>query len=229
MATFVLIHGAWAGGVVWREMVPRLRQAGHEVHAPTLTGIGERKHLLGRTVDLDTHIDDVLGVIDDADLSDIVLVGHSYGGMVITGVADRVPDRIASLVYLDAFVPEAGKAVFDQARPAGPQTVPGVDWLVAPLPSVAFELKRPEVIALWESKSAPQPLATFTQPLRLSGGIDRIKKKTYILATEPPLFQRFYDKVKDDRGWETHRLPCTHFIQLEMPDELTALLLQAIP
>ena len=102
MATFVLVHGGWAGSVVWRELAPRLRNAGHEVYAPTLTGIGARKHLLSREIDLDTHIQDVIGVVEDEDLSDIVLVGHSYGGMVISGVADRVPERIASLVYLDA-------------------------------------------------------------------------------------------------------------------------------
>src|SRR6266403_2456705 len=98
MATFVLVHGSWAGSVVWRELAPRLRKAGHEVYAPTLTGIGARKHLLSREIDLDTHIQDVIGVIDDADLSDIVLVGNSYGGMVISGVADRVPEKVASLV-----------------------------------------------------------------------------------------------------------------------------------
>ena len=102
MATFVLVHGSWAGSVVWRELAPRLRKAGHKVYAPTLTGIGARKHLLSREIDLDTHIQDVIGVIDDADLSDIVLVGNSYGGMVISGVADRVPEKVASLVYLDA-------------------------------------------------------------------------------------------------------------------------------
>ena len=88
MATFVLVHGSWAGSVVWRELAPRLRKAGHEVYAPTLTGLGSRKHLLNREIDLDTHIQDVIGVIDDADLSDIVLVGNSYGGMVISGVAE---------------------------------------------------------------------------------------------------------------------------------------------
>ena len=107
MATFVLVHGGWAGSVVWRQLTPRLRKMGHEVYAPTLTGIGERKHLLSREINLDTHIQDVIGVIDEEDLSDIVLVGHSYGGMVISGVADRVPEKVATLVYLDAFLPES--------------------------------------------------------------------------------------------------------------------------
>ena len=118
MATFVLVHGGWAGNMVWRELAPRLRKAGHDVYAPTLTGIGARKHLLNREIDLDTHIQDVVGVIDDADLSDIVLVGHSYGGMVISGVADRVPEKVASLIYLDAFVPENGQSLLSIVRPA---------------------------------------------------------------------------------------------------------------
>jgi pimeloyl-ACP methyl ester carboxylesterase len=158
MATFVLVHGSWAGSVVWRQLAPRLRKAGHEVYAPTLTGIGERKHLLNREIDLDTHIQDVIGVIDEEDLSDIVLVGNSYGGMVISGVADRVPEKVASLVYLDAFVPENGQSLFSLLPPGRRlATVPGEDWLVAPIPSASFGLKRPEVIALCggEERAAP--------------------------------------------------------------------------
>jgi len=230
MATFVLVHGGWAGAVVWRQLAPRLRKAGHEVYAPTLTGIGERKHLLSREIGLETHIQDVIGVVEDEDLSDIVLVGHSYGGMVISGVADRVPKRIASLVYLDAFVPENGQSLFSLLPPDRHLAiVPGEDWLVAPITSASFGLERPEVIALWEGKSAPQPLATFTQPVPLTGGIGRVKHKMYILATDPARFTQFYDKLKNDPGWVVHTLPCTHFIQLEMPDELTAILLKAIP
>ena len=230
MATFVLVHGSWAGSVVWRELAPRLRKAGHDVYAPTLTGIGARKHLLSREIDLNTHIQDVIGVIGDADLSDIVLVGNSYGGMVISGVADHVPEKIASLVYLDAFVPENGQSLFSVLPPDRHlTTVPGEDWLVVPITSASFGLKRPEVIALWEGKSAPQPLATFTQPVQLTGGISRVKQKMYILATDPARFSQFYDKLKNDPGWTVHTLPCTHFIQLEMPGELTAILLKAVP
>jgi len=229
MATFVLVHGSWAGSVVWRELAPRLRNAGHEVYAPTLTGIGARKHLLNREIDLDTHIRDVIGVIDDADLSDIILVGNSYGGMVITGVADRVPEKVASLVYLDAFVPENGQSCLSLLPPeAHLATMPGEDWLVAPIPSASFGFKRPEMIALWEAKSAPHPLATLTQPVQLTGGIGRGKQKMFILGTEPARFTQFYDKVKNDPGWTVHTLPCTTFMQLEMPDELTTILLKAI-
>ena len=184
MATFVLVHGSWAGSVVWRELAPRLGKAGHDVYAPTLTGIGGRKHLLSRQIDLNTHIQDVIGVIDDADLSNIVLVGHSYGGMVISGVADRVPEKVASLVYLDAFGPENGQSCLSLLPPDRRwTTVPGEDWLVEPIPPAGFGLKRPEVIALWEGKGAPHPLATLTQPVQLTGGIGRVKQKIYILAS----------------------------------------------
>ena len=224
------MHGSWAGSVVWRQLVPRLRKAGHEVYAPTLTGVGARKHLLSREIDLNTHIQDVIGVIDDADLSEIVLVGNSYGGMVISGVADRVPEKVASLVYLDAFVPENGQSLLSLLPPdVRLATVPGEDWLAAPPTSATFGLKRPEVIALWETKSAPHPLVTLTQPLQLTGGIGCVRQKMYILGTAPARFTRFYDKVKNNPGWTVHTLPCTTFMQLEMPDELTAILLQAIP
>jgi pimeloyl-ACP methyl ester carboxylesterase len=230
MATFVLVHGSWAGSVVWRDLAPKLRKAGQDVYAPTLTGIGARKHLLSRQIDLNTHIQDVIGIIDDADLSDIVLVGNSYGGMVISGVADRVPEKVASLVYLDAFVPENGQSLLSLLPPnLRLATLPGEDWLVAPPPSAAFGLKRPEVIALWEGKSSPHPLVTLTQPLQLTGGISRVRRKMYILGTEPARFTQFYDKVKNKPGWTVHTLPCTTFMQLEMPDDLTAILLQAIP
>ena len=230
MATFVLVHGAWAGSVVWRKLAPRLRKAGHEVYAPTLTGIGARKHHLSREIDLETHIQDVIGVVEDEDLSDIILVGHSSGGMVISGVADRVPEKVASLVYLDAFVPENEESLLSLLPPdLRLATVPGEDWLVAPIPSASFGFKRPEVIALWEGKSGPHPLATLSQQVQLTGGIGRIRQKMYILGTDPARFTQFYDKVKNDPGWTVHTLPCTTFMQLEMPDELTAILLKAIP
>lgn len=149
----------------------------------------------------------MIGVIDEEDLSDIVLVGHSYGGMVISGVADRVPEKVASLVYLDAFVPENGRSLFDLLPPDRHlATVPGEDWLVTPTPAAGFGLKRPEVIALWEAKSTPHPLATLIQPVQLTGGLGRIKKKTYILATDPARFTRFYDTLKNDPGWYTRCL-----------------------
>jgi len=228
MATFVLVHGAWSGGLLWRPNARALRKANHEVYTPTLTGIGERRHLLNRSIDLDTHIRDVLGVIDYEDLSDIVLVGHSYGGMVVTGVADAVPDKVGSLVYLDAFVPENGQSMFDMLPPDMPQlpTVPGEDWLTAPLPVEAFGEASRQVREFAERKGMPQPTACFSQRLKLTGGIDRIRRRTYIYCNnpQPTACTPIYEMLKNKPGWTVHTLPCTHFAQMDMPDELTALL-----
>ena len=124
MGTFVLVHGAWGGGWAWRPTVGALlREAGHEVFTPTLTGLGERAHLASPDIDLETHINDIVGVIEYENLHDVVLMGHSYGGMAITGVADRVPERLAHLVYVDAFVPEDGQSLADLI---GPGTAEGM-------------------------------------------------------------------------------------------------------
>lgn len=233
MATFVLVHGAWAGSVIWRPVARALRGAGHEVFTPTLTGIGERKHLLNPEIDLTTHIEDVLSVIEYEDLSNVVLVGHSYGGMVVTGVADVVPTKIASLVYLDAFVPEHGQSLFDlqpSARPR-PAAVAGAEWLTAPLPMEAFGEPSPEVRDFAARKTSPQPTACFAQPLKLTGGTDRVARKTYIYCNdpEPTSFTTFYEKLRRTPGWIVHTLPCTHMAQMDMPDALTRLLIETIP
>jgi len=232
-ATFVLVHGAWSGGVIWQHVAPALRKAGHEVYASSLTGLGERSHLLRRDIDLDCHIKDVLGLIEYEDLSDIVLVGHSYGGMVVTGVADLVPDRIASLVYLDAFVPENGQALFDTIPPGMPRAapVPGSEWLTAPLPQEAFGRASAEVLDFRKRKTSPHPTACFTQRLMLTGGIDRIQRKSYIYCNDPQptTFTPFYERLKGKPGWNVYTLPCTHMAQLDLPHDVVALLLQAIP
>ncbi len=233
MATFVLVHGAWAGSIVWKPIEERLRKAGHEVLRPTLTGLGERKHLATREVDLNTHIRDVLGVIDYEDLANFVLVGHSYGGMVVTGVADAIPDKISALVYLDAFVPENGQSLANLVPAGGPAPAleSGSDWRVAPLPPETFGTPTPEVRAFFEKKTSPQPAGTMIQGVALTGGIDRVKRKTYIYCNvpSPTTFTQFYEKLKNRPGWTMHTLPCTHMAQNDMPNELTQMLLQAIP
>jgi len=227
MANFVLVHGAWIGGWCWRANAQALRRAGHEVFTPTLTGLGERSHLMSPSINLDTHITDVANVIKYEELSDVILVGHSYGGMVVTGVADALPDKIRSLVYLDAFVPENGQALFELVGP-GPQPQPASDYTVAPLPAAAFGAS-PEVAAFVDAHTSPHPIACFTQAVRLTGGIDRIKNKTYIYANvpAPTTFTQFYEKLRNRQGWTVHTLPCTHLVQIDLPNELTALLLQA--
>ena len=227
MSTFVLVHGAWAGALIWRPIAQALRKAGHEVYTPTLTGIGERRHLLNREIDLGTHTQDVLRVIDYEDLADIVLVGHSYGGMVVTGVADAVPDKIASLIYLDAFVPEDGQSLFGMLPPDRPHaTAPGEEWLTAPLPVEAFGNVSQQVRDFMARKGMSQPTACFSRSVKLTGGFDRISRKTYIYCNdpEPTTFTPFYEKLKSRSGWTVRTLPCTHFVQMDMPEELTALL-----
>ena len=227
MANFVLVHGAWIGGWCWRPNAQALRRAGHEVFTPTLTGLGERSHLLSPSINLDTHITDIVNVIKYEELSDVILVGHSYGGMVVTGVADKLPDKTAALIYLDAFVPENGQALIDLAPPE-PKPQAASDYTLTPLPAAVFGAK-PEVAAFVDAHTTPHPTACFTQPVTLTGGIDRIKKKTYIYANvpAPTAFTPFYEKAKSKQDWTVQTLPCTHLVQIDMPNELTALLLKA--
>ena len=148
MATFLIIHGAWSAGWAWKKMRPRLRALGHEVFTPTCTGLGERAHLAHPEVSLDTHIDDMLAVLEYEDLHDVVLVGHSYGGMVATGVADRAAARLQQLVYLDAFVPQDGQSAFDlipaKARERNLEQArsEGEGWLLPANPDAAGHLGR---------------------------------------------------------------------------------------
>src|SRR5215207_8131279 len=173
MATFVIVHGAWSGGHAWRGVRPLLRGAGHEVFTPALTGLGERSHLASAQVDLDTHIQDVLGVLEFEDLDQVVLVGHSSGGMVITGVADRAPQRLAQLVYLDAEVPTDGQCEFDLLPPeerAGYQqavTTNGQGWQI-PRRSLSHYQGLDAKLRWAMSRMVPQPINTLTQPLRLT-------------------------------------------------------------
>jgi pimeloyl-ACP methyl ester carboxylesterase len=229
MTDFVLVQGAWIGGWYWRPIAQALRKAGHEAYTPTLTGLGERIHLMNPSINLDTHIADVVNVFKWEELSNVVLVGHSYGGMVITGVADALPDRIRSLVYLDAFVPGNGNALVNFLPPGAPPPKVVNEYCLAPLPAAFFGAS-PEVAALVDAHTTPMPAACFTQPLKLSGGIDHVKKKSYVYCNvpAPTTFTQFYDKLKDDRDWTVHTLPCTHIVQIDMPKQLTELLLQAI-
>ena len=168
--TFVLVHGAWHGGWCWRFVRPLLEQAGHRVYAPSLTGLGERRHLARDDIDLDTHITDVVSLIEMEDLREVVLVGHSYGGMVITGAADRAHEPIARLVYLDAFVPEDGKCALDyvvperaaRMREEGERT-----GSVTPPPLSLWGITRQEHIDFIKPREVRHPYRTMAQPIRL--------------------------------------------------------------
>ena len=181
-------------------------------------------------INLDTHITDIVNVIKHEELSDVVLVGHSYGGMVITGVADALPDKITSLVYLDAFVPENGQSLVSLIPPGAPPPAAASEYTLAPLPGAAFGAN-PEVAAYVDAHTTPHPTACFTQAIKLTSGTDRVTKKTYIYCNvpAPTTFTPFYEKLKNKKDWTVHTLPCTHCVQIELPDDLTTLLLQAIP
>jgi len=230
MATFVLVHGGWGGGWEWRLVADRLQANGHAVYRPTLTGMGERRHLARPEVDLDTHITDIVNVIEHEDLRDVVLAGQSYGGAVVTGVADRVPDRIRRLVYVDAFVPRDGESVNDLSPPGFVANVralaqEGGDGWQVPLPFGPGELGLPAEVEQWYApKMCAHPLATLDQPLRLGGAIDAVSKSYVDCApegTERWVFARFAERAQKE-GWDYRRLPVGHDAQVIAPDRLAA-------
>jgi pimeloyl-ACP methyl ester carboxylesterase len=224
MATFVLVHGAWHGGWCWKRVRRSLQAQGHEVFTPTLTGVADRSHLLAREVNLDTHITDVTNLILWEELSDVVLCGHSYGGAVISGVADRIPDRIGALVYLDAFVLQNGQSIQD-VLPAEQKL--GEDWKVPPIPAEVFNVNAND--RDWVNRQCTvQPLATFRQPIHLTVALDAIHNVTFILASGwgPGPFLPFYEQAKT-KGWKTLAIECGHDVMLDQPEALTDALLAA--
>ena len=233
MALFVLIHGAWEAGWVWRSVEDHLRAAGHEVFRPSLTGVGERSHLLTRAVDLEMHISDILGLIKWERLRNVTLVGHSYGGMVATGVADRARDLIGSLVYLDAFLPKDGQSLFDllpRERTAGMMKIVeehGEGWYVPVEAMPGQQVTEPSEAALLKELSVPQPLATFSQKLHLSGNYLEVEKKAYVIASgySPSVFTPFADEAREF-GWPVDDLPTHHFVMLSMPRETATVLMR---
>ena len=231
MSTFVLVHGAWHGSWCWKRIRKALQARGHEVFTPTLTGVGERSHLLSPRVNLDTHIEDVVNLIQWEELSDVVLCGHSYGGCVISGVADRLPDRIGALVYLDAFILEDGQSLYD-TLPSFYKTSQieaarrdGEGWKVPPIPADVFNVNAGD--REWMNRQCTmQPIATFQQAIKLSSKGDASKRAAFILATDfdNSPFTAFYDCAKA-KGWKTLTMTSGHDVMLDRPEELTAALL----
>jgi pimeloyl-ACP methyl ester carboxylesterase len=219
---FVLVHGAWHGGWCWRRVADRLTARGHRVFTPTLTGLADRSHLLDERIDLTTHITDVVNLIAWEDLDRIVLCGHSYGGMVVTGVADKVADRVAALVYLDAFVPENGQAMRDiVTRPLADVA------FIPPIPAEVFKVN-PADRAYVDAKCTPHPAGTMSERLVLSGAYKTVPKRCFIWAADyAGATTRFYEQYKADPAWSVHAVACGHDVMLDKPDELAALLEQA--
>jgi pimeloyl-ACP methyl ester carboxylesterase len=231
VAIFVLVHGAWHGGWCYGRVAQRLRSEGHEVYTPTLTGLGERSHLLDDKTDLNTHIQDVLNVIKWQDLDQIILCGHSYGGMIITGVADAVPERIANLVYLDAYVPKDGESIWDYMSGERQQVLlrdakPYNGHAVIAPPPAHFGVD-PRNQAWVASKMTPQPMLTLTQPIRLSGGYGQTRKRVYVYATGPSSMEGSYPELRDDPAWDVKITECGHDQMVDAPDQVAAILIHA--
>jgi pimeloyl-ACP methyl ester carboxylesterase len=227
--TYVIVHGAWGGSLTWTPLAETLRRAGNRVYTPSLTGLGERRHLFSGNINLSTHIQDVAGVIESEGLKEFVLVGHSYGGMVITGVADRFAGRISHIVYLDAFLPEDGTSAFDfigregtLANLAGAGDHGGIGVPATPRdPSRIPEEFRPMV-----ASRGLHPLPTLVEKIKLTGAHATIGKRLYVLCTAdlPTIFVKAHEKTAADPAWATAKIPCGHMLQLEMLDRTAELI-----
>ncbi|TDE25103.1 alpha/beta fold hydrolase [Nonomuraea mesophila] len=230
-STFVLVHGAWHGGWAWQRVAPLLRAAGHEVHTPTLTGLSDRAHVLLPQVGLATHVQDVVALIEAYDARDVVLVGHSYAGQVVTGVADRVGERLARRVHLDAFVGEDGEAAIDllPATVAGHyrESVagPGFGWLI-PVRSLSVLGVTEQADLDWLTpRLTPHPWLTYTEPLRLSGKGEQVPA-AFIECTD---WMRVFTPQAERaaaRGWPVHEIATGHEAMVTAPGELAELLLR---
>jgi len=238
---FVLVHGAWHGGWCWRPIRRILEEHGAYVFTPTLTGLGERAHLTSPVPSLDTHVEDVVRVIEVEELDDVILVGHSYAGMVITAVADRIKPRLRHLVYIDAAVPadgqdfaaavpgittesaEARRAAFRQLSPDGV-------WL-RPVPATALGVTDPAQAAWVERRMTPHPLRTWLDPVHFTNDGHLGVRKTYVVATDPPTARMGYPAHAEiaRRGgeWRYAEIACGHEIIVVKPQETANLLIEA--
>lgn len=245
MTTLVLVHPAWFGGWCWRDVVQPIRAAGHDVWTPTLTGLGERAHLATPAVALGTHVDDIVAVLESEDLHDATLVGNSSGGTVITAVADRCPERVARLVYLDAFVPADGQSTRDLIPADRAEALDrlvqseGDGWRLPRFGPPSWELILREIWHVTDEAKVrwvlprlrPTPYAHFTEPVRLrsAGAPDGIRR-VYIrcVSSGPAPFDRFAAAAQASPDWEYRALSTYHVPFITDPDEVVHALLEIV-
>ena len=231
--TYMLVHGAWHGGWCWAKVADRLRAAGHRVYTPTQTGLGERKHLLRADISLDVFITDLVNAIEAEELNDVILVGHSFGGRPIAGVADRAPQRLKRLVFLDAGLPDPGKSVFDgfpssvrDARIKAAQDFRG-GLSFPPPPAGSFGVTAPDDVAWLERRMTPHPYGTYVTPMTLDHPIGNGVPCTYIRCIEPAYAvvdpSGAYAKSRAD--WQYLEIKSGHDAMVIAPGPLSEMLL----
>jgi pimeloyl-ACP methyl ester carboxylesterase len=229
MAEVVVAHGAWSAGWAWKKMRPLMAARVHRLWTPTYTGLGERSHLARPDVDLSIHMTDVVQMLEFEDLKDVVLIGHSYGGMVATGVADRAPERLAQLIYLDAFVPRDGDSVarLGGLGEAGVEAWrPGAEdgWRVPPRP---VPPDTAEADLAWiAGRRLPHPIESFLEPLRLQRGETTLPRAYIYCSRAAPgdVFGAFYARAKAEPGWSAYEIDASHNPHITVPDALAGLL-----
>jgi pimeloyl-ACP methyl ester carboxylesterase len=234
MTTYLLVHGAWHGGWCWKRVANILRADGHEVFTPTLTGLGEREHLLNGNIGLDTHINDVLGVLKYEGLLDVVLVGHSYGGMVITGAAEKAAERIAHLVYLDAFVPGDGQSLVDfqplevVAKFKKRALTEGGGYKLPSFRAEAFGVTKEEDLAWVKPRLNPHPFKTKLDAVHLSNPTAAAIPRTYISCSNQVggPFVQFAERFKKDKAWRYREIFTGHDAMITEPEKLADLLVE---
>lgn len=237
MTTFVLVHGAFEGGWCWQRVAAVLRGAGHEVHTPTLTGCGSRAHLLSREITLETHVLDVVGLLEMEDLNDVVLVGHSYGGTVVTVAADRCAHRIARLIYVDASAPNHGQAstgAFAEGTDDKlAEMASGTDWQLPPLPLDAVGITEADDIAWVEPRRRPHPMRTLHEPINLARGdaeapfptsyVSHTNNEAMVSLFGVDPLAPFVDKAKA-QGWSLRTLAAGHDAMVTHPGDVARIL-----
>jgi len=229
--TFVLVHGGWHGGWCWRRVADLLEAKGHKVFVPTLTGLGEESHLLDAKVHLATHITDIVNLIKWEDLKGIVLIGHSYGGYIISGVAEQMQGSIASIAFLDAFVPENGDSLEAGASQPVKDAIAAAkgkgEIALKPVPASVFRVNEKD--RAWvDSKCTPQPIATLTDKSTITGAREKIAKKAYIRAKGYPSipFDAAQAKYKANAAWKSYEMSAGHDAMVDQPKELTDILIE---
>ncbi|KAF1031225.1 MAG: Haloalkane dehalogenase [Pseudomonas sp.] len=219
--TYVLVAGAWHGAWVWRDIIPALRALGHTVSAPTLTGLGERRHNATHDTGLGTHIEDVVAHIEMENLDAVTLVGWSYGGMVIAGVASRLPGKVKSMIYLDAFVPENGKALVDYIPTENRARLEVFVSEGKPIPAFPLEvfgITDPVLVDYITPRLAPQPWLTFFEPVQLQPLREGIAVSyVYCQGYVGSAFGHFYEQFKNDPNVRTAVLDTSHHCMLLDP------------